>query len=576
MYVGDFRDFGNSKALSFDEFSRLLRPPIPACSCECPLSFEEVQEGIRRHHAPTRAEVEEAERFDENDPLFLAWLDKSDSREFTLSWARRDLFAALRDAHDLGFSPDEIASIYREAHRAWNTHGEWYDLPSQEIVDRLNKTVPEPIPAKPQECGLSHICDPLEQLTHAPGLIGEIVNWIEASALRPNRVLALGTALTVVGTLIGRRVAGPTRSATHLYVIGLARTGAGKQHVHDCAKELLDVAGARQHVGPSEFISGPAVINSLMRMPLLLCLQDEFGSLLKRINNKKASGFEAQIRKFLLELWGLSFKAYDTPEWAGRRSETVYTPALSLFGLSTHDDFFTALRSSDLPGGFINRFLLLSSDKRACEQDPALHAVPEPIAQDLQTLYQWRQGNPMNGAQLMNPNLKPQPDVRPWASGSAKQMYDEFKREIEARIDGEPSLENFISRSPEIAIRLATIVAAGRWVGNYDFTVDRSDVEWGVAVARASADRMIIEASERMVEETPTYGEAANKLLRIVKGLGRIEHSELLRKMQPMKAKDVKEIIATFIESGMLNKEVVRPKDYSGGTCPTFYRMVKR
>src|SRR5262249_25234095 len=50
----------------------------------------------------------------------------------------------------------------------------------------------------------------IEALTYVPGLTGQIVDWIVAGARRPNRVMALG----VIGTLIGRRVEGPTGCAT--------------------------------------------------------------------------------------------------------------------------------------------------------------------------------------------------------------------------------------------------------------------------------------------------------------------------------------------------------------------------
>src|SRR5215510_4421584 len=80
--------------------------------------------------------------------------------------------------------------------------------------------------------------DELARFTTVPGLVGEIVDWITATSRRPNRVLALGAAVTVVGTLIGRRVAGPTRSATHLYAVGIAPTGSGKQHLLDSVIRL--------------------------------------------------------------------------------------------------------------------------------------------------------------------------------------------------------------------------------------------------------------------------------------------------------------------------------------------------
>jgi hypothetical protein len=110
---------------------------------------------------------------------------------------------------------------------------------------------------------------------NVPGVLGEIVDWVASTSRRPNRVLALGTAVTVIGTLIGRRVAGPTRSATHLYVVGVAASGAGKQHVLDSAIRLMKAAGAGDHIGPSKFFSLSAMVDLLSYRPLALCVQDE-------------------------------------------------------------------------------------------------------------------------------------------------------------------------------------------------------------------------------------------------------------------------------------------------------------
>jgi hypothetical protein len=62
--------------------------------------------------------------------------------------------------------------------------------------------------------------------------------------------LALGAALTVVGTAIGRSMAGPTNSGTHLYVIALAPKGAGKDHPLQACGRLLRDAGMSHHIGP--------------------------------------------------------------------------------------------------------------------------------------------------------------------------------------------------------------------------------------------------------------------------------------------------------------------------------------
>ena len=114
--------------------------------------------------------------------------------------------------------------------------------------------------------------DELARFTTVPGVVGEIVDWIIATSRRPNRVLALGAAVTVVGTLIGRRAAGPTRSATHLYAVGIAPTGSGKQHLLDSVIRLMEAAKASNHIGPSKFFSLSAVLDLLSSKPLVLCV----------------------------------------------------------------------------------------------------------------------------------------------------------------------------------------------------------------------------------------------------------------------------------------------------------------
>src|SRR5262249_19895070 len=54
----------------------------------------------------------------------------------------------------------------------------------------------------------------VERLTYVPGLVGELVEWNVRTARFPSRVMALASALAVVGKLLDRNAAGPTRSGT--------------------------------------------------------------------------------------------------------------------------------------------------------------------------------------------------------------------------------------------------------------------------------------------------------------------------------------------------------------------------
>ena len=213
--------------------------------------------------------------------------------------------------------------------------------------------------------------DELEPYTHGvPGVVGEVIEWILATARRPNRVLALAAAIPLVGTLIGRRVAGPTRSAIHLYAVAVAPTGAGKQHPIDCITALMAAAGAQEHIGPSSFMSASALCNFVHRRPLSLCCSDELGAYLAKLHAKNASGHEREITKFLRSLWGVSFTLTSTPEWADRTAQQVHSPALSFFGTSTPDELFQALQGEAIDNGLLNRFLVLRSGSRTRDTQP--------------------------------------------------------------------------------------------------------------------------------------------------------------------------------------------------------------
>ena len=48
----------------------------------------------------------------------------------------------------------------------------------------------------------------------------------------------------------------------------------------------------------------------------------------------------------------------------------IHCPAMSIFGTSTDAEFWSVLQGSEVENGFFSRFLVLSSNHQAPEQDP--------------------------------------------------------------------------------------------------------------------------------------------------------------------------------------------------------------
>jgi hypothetical protein len=402
-----------------------------------------------------------------------------------------------------------------------------------------------------------------------PGLVGEIADWITATARRPQPALSLGAALTVVGTAIGRDVAGPTLSGTHLYVIALAPTGAGKDHPLQQCGRLLRAAGMGHHLGPSEFISMTSVVNLLKRSPLALCAQDEFGAFLKRVNARKASNFEGGTLKILRTVWGSSFQPMMTPEWAKETAVQVVAPAISLFGCSTEEEFYAALEGLDKDNGVLNRFMIVSAPTRTSERDPLYDPfnVPALIGDGLKRLYT-RSG--AIAASLRNaPTMDMKPVVLNWGADQAKELYDTFRTEIEERSDADPTENAFLARTVETAIRIATIIAAGR----FSNTVDYDDMQLGKELALTSAAFMIRGAREHMAEtETEAAG---NRIVRTIKKHGgKISKRDLLRTMRYLKKNELEPLLRSLMDAEVI-AEIKKEPTTAGGRPQFFYINVR-
>lgn len=341
-----------------------------------------------------------------------------------------------------------------------------------------------------------------EDLTRVPGLLGDLIEAITKSARRPNRRLALAAALPILGTVIGRRIATPTHSGTHLYVIATGATAMGKQHPLNCIERFMGAAQLGRHVGPSQFMSMSALNKHAEGAPLSICPQDEFGAVLKRLSHPRASGHEMGISMVLRMLWGSSFGIVRTPAYATARSVEIASPSLSLFAPTTPEELYSGLKGSDVVNGFLNRFLIIDSGDRAAECEPLedVRKAAERLAPQLARAY--RIGAPKRGnmAAHIDKNTDPDPEplVIPWASQSAHDDYLDLSNECLRRIDANHDTGAMYGRTAEIAVRLATIAACGQ---DHDApTVTADNMAWAARLALQSAELASRAADRHMID----------------------------------------------------------------------------
>ena len=427
--------------------------------------------------------------------------------------------------------------------------------------DVYDKETGEVVYAAPSVAEAPHGLE--DRLTHVPGLVGEITDWIIATARQPSRPLALAAALLTVGTLVGRRIAGPTGSGTHLYIMGLAPTASGKQHPQDCIARLMKAAGKTDYFGPPSFMSMSAMIRFLQRSPVSICCQDEYGAFLKRVNSSKADQHVRGISEVMRNVWGLSFQPYRTPEWASVASVEVGSIAFSLFGLSTPDELIGALSGQDVSNGFLNRFLVVDGGARAAMRDPDLdpRVVPDSLAQRLQLL-------PHGGKHVITTGADPEPQRSSWGSPAVKEIYDDLCRQCLVKIDAGPE-GAYYGRVGEMALRMATIVAAG--IDPISPRICEYAMRWAAEVAMTCTDWIAREAEARMTEELG----AAQLEIKVRQRLARgpMKHRELHKALyrHVRNADDLKRVISAMQNAGVIQAYEVKPKN--GGHTATTYAL---
>lgn len=331
------------------------------------------------------------------------------------------------------------------------------------------------------------------------GLLGEIADWIVATTpRRPNRELAMGAAIVLIGTCLGRTMATPTRSGTHLYLVCLGKSGVGKDWPLKSVPFILEACGLGQVARGGKWKSEVALENAVADQPGQVVAIDEIGkSLFAQIMGKRAGNHQTGMANTLQELWTSSFMPFKTSGSAARSSITIHSPALSIFGASTIGEFYACLTGEAVNNGFLNRFLLIQAGERKTRSDtPAPMIVPETIKGGLLALLKTG-GDMQSGGLALNLPRAPDFDQMAWAPG-VDEAYTAYDEEMTAVADSDLMLGDLVSRTAEMAGRLATIHAASR--AGREAVVTMDDWLWGKTVAGMSANVMREDVSTRMAE----------------------------------------------------------------------------
>jgi hypothetical protein len=349
----------------------------------------------------------------------------------------------------------------------------------------------EPLDAEAEETAPSMA--ELEALCHPPGLVGEIMDWIVGSSSSPSRPLALGPALTFVGTLAGRHHSGPTDLRTNLYVVALAPSGYGKDHARKCIQTLAHEAGLSRYIGPEGYLSESAIRKTIENTPACVSLMDEFGGFIAKIMDRRAGTHQSGMRTMLMKLFTSSNGEYSGEASAAEAASKIQNPCLSVYGASTPHDFWPSMSGKGIADGFLPRWLCLTITGEPVEDvvPTAPREPPDRIKEWCRAIVTIGRGNiPDSSATRVKPH------EAAWGPG-AEDAFRRHRNAFKARgAKCVPELASLWTRSMEIALRLAHIVAIGVNPERPVLTLEL--IEWATALTELSTRHCIVEVRDRL------------------------------------------------------------------------------
>lgn len=194
-----------------------------------------------------------------------------------------------------------------------------------------------------------------------PGFAGQLAGFIYRGSYMPVPEVAIAAALGLLAGVCGRAYRTHTWKDLALYIILVARSGIGKDGIHEGIPNLIrvgSVIGADQFVKQTDFVSGPALHKAILISPGFLNLQGEFGRKLKRMANPTDAPMQA-LRTVMTDAYAK--RHFSGKEHSGSENSLmgVEWPAFSFLGETTPGTFLESLTPDMMEDGFMSRFLTI-------------------------------------------------------------------------------------------------------------------------------------------------------------------------------------------------------------------------
>lgn len=364
----------------------------------------------------------------------------------------------------------------------------------------------DPMDAGPEPDVVQQPDTPADLLT-VPGALAMAVDWINATARKPQPLLAVQAAIALGSVVLGRRYRTTNGNWSMLYLLNVAQSGAGKEHAKFAVETLLEAAGLSALIGAGRFASESSVTSALIEKPAHFSVLDEFGKMLQSASVTQNFA-DRNTLKALMEVWGradgvMRPVAYSTAGLSSKQAEElakrlVRKPSLTILAMATGETLFGGLTSAAVADGFLGRFLTVHADRGRQMASPVKHV--EPPARLVDWIQAAHAGVNRSGNMAALPaahDMEPVP-IAVEFDGGALATFAALEQRTHARMDELDSegMAEMLARITETAMRLSLIVA----LSCDSLTITRAHAQWACEYVEHHSDRNIQMLRERLSE----------------------------------------------------------------------------
>ena len=470
--------------------------------------------------------------------LWCEWASKSDKFDFNDS-------KRVWDSFQHGFGGVTIASVFAMAKASG-----WKDISTvkhaEESSLKILKRVESPkIP---------------EHLLRPPGILADVADYITRTAIRPQPLFSLVAALSLCANVIGRRYESESGLRSNLYLVAIGATGCGKNHARSCIKRILTAAELVDNLGGEELASGQSILSRAAETPNVLFQLDEFGLLMKSVQNPNAGSHLAAILSILMKLFSSASDIYVGTEYANnakRPRVTIEYPCVGIHATSTGSTFYESLDSKHVLSGYLNRLIVIESDldRPKRQRKRSSRDIPLRILEWI-ALAANPAGNGSQGAQGATgvgnlSGVNPATPLMVVKTSDAAKMFDDYDEEIDVAMNATrgTGLDSLYNRAWEHADKIALVAAVAD--NPTEPVVDVEHAKFAIGLTQWSLECLVAQVQAR-VANSP-FEARVKECLRAIKHAG--ERGMTEREMgrhsafSKLTPKERLEVIASLTES---------------------------